>query len=184
VGTDTLHTQELLFAEIVFGVLSKVYLDAISAKYKGYAQWSLPLPISPSAESFINAVLFSGVLLPMGITLYCSTVGMMFVYVIVCVCTVGIIYDVCVRDCLRVYRWYYLCVLCPVWVWCGVCACVDTSPHASSAKHTHTSDYLSICLSIPLIYPSSSGKLTPKAYVCARAYARKRERAKERACVY
>ena len=103
-GPTPLYTQELLFAEIVFGVLSKVYLDAISAKYKGYAQWSLPLPIPPSAESFINAVLFSGVLLPMGLTLYCSTVGMTFVYMLVCACTVGI-----------------MCVcVCPVWVWCGL----------------------------------------------------------------
>jgi hypothetical protein len=41
-----------------------MYLDGISARYSGHAQWTLPLPISPSAETFINAVLIIGTLSP------------------------------------------------------------------------------------------------------------------------
>jgi hypothetical protein len=52
--------QELLLSELVFFVSSKMYLDGISARYSGHAQWTLPLPISPDAETFINAVLIVG----------------------------------------------------------------------------------------------------------------------------
>jgi hypothetical protein len=51
-------------SELVFFVSSKMYLDGISARYSGHAQWTLPLPISPSAETFINAVLIIGTLSP------------------------------------------------------------------------------------------------------------------------
>jgi len=57
--------QEILLSEILFVVSSKVYLDGISDRYAGHAPWSLPLPIPPSAESFINAVLFTGVVVPL-----------------------------------------------------------------------------------------------------------------------
>jgi hypothetical protein len=140
-----------------------VYLDAISAKYKGYAQWSLPLPISPSAESFINAVLFSGVLLPMGLTLYCSTVGMTFVHGIVYVCTVGI---VCVCGvpfgngvvCVHVWTHLYM--------------------HSVQSTHTHLTIYLSVCLSLYL----SIIELKAHANgVCVRTRIREKERERERA---
>ena len=67
--------QEMLFCEIIFGVGSKLYLDAISDRYSGHAQWSLPLPIPPSAESFINAVLFTGVLVPLALVASCAATG-------------------------------------------------------------------------------------------------------------
>jgi len=67
--------QEILLSEILFFVSSKVYLDGISDRYAGHAPWSLPLPIPPSAESFINAVLFTGVVVPLVLSVVCASVG-------------------------------------------------------------------------------------------------------------
>ena len=67
--------QELIFSEVVFLVGSKLYLDGIAKRYAGHAQWSLPLPIPASAESFINAVLFTGVLVPVTLACSCAAVS-------------------------------------------------------------------------------------------------------------
>ena len=50
-----------------------MYLEGIASRYAGHAQWSLPLPIPASAESFINLVLFTGVLVPITLAFSCAS---------------------------------------------------------------------------------------------------------------
>ena len=74
--TGSLAVEKLLAGEIIFALTCKLYLETICAKYTGYLQWSLPLPIPAAAESFINAVLLTGVMLPVLLCAAAAAMGL------------------------------------------------------------------------------------------------------------
>ena len=50
--TGSLAVEKLLAGEIIFALTCKLYLETICAKYTGYLQWSLPLPIPAALHAF------------------------------------------------------------------------------------------------------------------------------------